>query len=263
MDGRKSPFVTFILSFLPGVGHMYLGLNKRGLQFMAAFFGTIFLIDLLSTGPLLPFVLVIIWFYSMFDALQMTSRINHYLEHGGGNDFEPFDPSELKVQNLIDPLWIGGGVIVIGVLMIIRSFVPDLWRILRQSNFGTGLLGLVLIAFGVYLVYRHLSVTQQRNGNGNGYDAARPPAVPPATPPPAPAPMASSAPTATTAPTAPAPAVPAAPPVPPASAAPAEPLAAPAAQAASAAPTATPAPSPADAVNRDVADADETGRDAR
>lgn len=166
MDGRKSPFVTFILSCLPGAGHMYLGLNKRGLQFMAAFFGTIFLIDLVRIGPLMPFLLVIIWFYSMFDALQMTSRINHYIEHGGGGNIAPFDPSELNVNHVIDPLWVGGGAIVIGLAMIIRSFAPTLWDLLRQSNFGAGLVGLVLIAFGVYMVYRHLQAPA--NGTGNG-----------------------------------------------------------------------------------------------
>ena len=171
MDGRKSPFVTFILSCLPGAGHMYLGLNKRGLQFMAAFFGTIFLIDLIRVGPLLPFLLVIIWFYSMFDALQMTTRINHYIEHGGGSDIAPFDPAELNVNNVIDPLWIGGGVIVVGIAMLIRSFAPDLWLTLRQSNLGTGLVGLVLIGFGVAMVYRHLKAPA--NGTqANGYQAS-------------------------------------------------------------------------------------------
>lgn len=252
MDGRKSAFVTFILSFLPGAGHMYLGLNKRGLQFMAAFFGTIFLIDLLHIELLLAFVLVIVWFYSMFDALQMTSRINHYLEHGGGSDTQLFDPSELSMQNVIDPLWIGGGVVIVGLALFVRGFAPDLWRILRGSSVSSGLVGLILIGFGVYMVYRHLQQAQRGNGNGNGDgDGNGVTFVPPAAASPAPpappatiAPQAPSAPQA--APAAAAPAAPMAPSAPPPP--PAEPPSAP--------PPATSAPwSPANA------DADDKGRD--
>ncbi len=40
--GNKSKFWAFILSLIPGVGYMYLGLMRRGLEVMTLFFGTIF-----------------------------------------------------------------------------------------------------------------------------------------------------------------------------------------------------------------------------
>jgi len=39
---KKSKFATVILSAVPGVGHMYLGWQQRGLQFMLTFFLMIF-----------------------------------------------------------------------------------------------------------------------------------------------------------------------------------------------------------------------------
>ena len=65
----KSKFLTFFLSFLPGVGHLYLGLLTRGLHFMLLFFGSIFIIILVNIEALIV-LLPIIWFYSLFDALQ-------------------------------------------------------------------------------------------------------------------------------------------------------------------------------------------------
>ena len=76
---KKSMSVTFVLSWMPGLGHLYLGLNSRGLQFMAAAFACIVLIPVV---PLVfPFVLALVWFGSLFDALQRAAAINAYIEH--------------------------------------------------------------------------------------------------------------------------------------------------------------------------------------
>jgi len=69
MKKKKSKFLTFCFSMLPGAGHMYMGFMKMGLSFMAAFFFLIFLSSWLSIGPLL-FVLPLIWFYSFFDCMN-------------------------------------------------------------------------------------------------------------------------------------------------------------------------------------------------
>ncbi|TXK83455.1 hypothetical protein [Paenibacillus sp. N3.4] len=63
--------ITFLLSFIPGVGHLYLGLNKRGLQFLIGGFACI---SLIPPFPMVfPFVLAVIWFYGLFDALQKVT----------------------------------------------------------------------------------------------------------------------------------------------------------------------------------------------
>ena len=67
---RKSKFATVVLSALPGLGHMYLGWQQRGLFFMLAFFLAIFLTSMTGGMLLVGFLIPVIWFYSLFDALQ-------------------------------------------------------------------------------------------------------------------------------------------------------------------------------------------------
>ena len=73
-------FCTVILSFVPGLGHLYMGLVQRGVSFLAAFFGLttalIFLTAFTGEETFLMFlgVLPIIWIYGMFDAVQLAGR---------------------------------------------------------------------------------------------------------------------------------------------------------------------------------------------
>lgn len=73
---RKSKFWTFVLSFFPGVGHMYLGLMKQGVQLMSLFFGIIAIASLLNM-EFFCFLLPIIWFYGIFDATEKCN--NQYI----------------------------------------------------------------------------------------------------------------------------------------------------------------------------------------
>jgi hypothetical protein len=72
MIKKKSRFLTFIFSMLPGAGHMYIGFMKTGVSFMSVFFFLIFLSNWLDTGPLL-FIAPLIWFYSFFDCANKAS----------------------------------------------------------------------------------------------------------------------------------------------------------------------------------------------
>ena len=62
-QGKKSKTFASILAMFPGAGHMYLGLQRRGLQLMATFLLSIYLLDLLRLSAFL-FLVPIIWFYS-------------------------------------------------------------------------------------------------------------------------------------------------------------------------------------------------------
>ncbi|GGO04140.1 DUF6677 family protein [Saccharibacillus kuerlensis] len=73
-------FYTVILSFVPGLGHLYMGLLQRGVSFLAAFFGLatalVFMTGFTGQESFLLFlgVLPIIWIYGMFDAVQLAGR---------------------------------------------------------------------------------------------------------------------------------------------------------------------------------------------
>lgn len=71
--GKKSKALATILSIFPGAGHLYLGLQKRGIQLMAGFLLAIYILDVLRLSLFL-FLIPLIWFFSFFDALQKVSK---------------------------------------------------------------------------------------------------------------------------------------------------------------------------------------------
>ncbi len=143
---KKSKFATVILSALPGLGHLYLGWRLRGLLFMLAFFLTIFLMDWIRLS-MFVFLLPVIWFYSLFDALQCY-------------DQDPPDSTqEPDAWRWIfeKQRWVGIGLIIIGGLILISKLaVPLLLRFLTYEMLrliGSSLVALLLIAGGIRLAW--------------------------------------------------------------------------------------------------------------
>lgn len=163
---QKSTVLTFILSFLvSGVGHLYLGLNKRGLQFMVAFFACIVLIP--SIPMVFPFVLAIVWFYALFDALQLATELNLLVAKGQATHaLQPDSPKEPTLSELdramvstealqgasFSPVWMGVVSIVIGIVVLIRILLPHVWTFLVGVHVGSILLAVALIGFGIWLI---------------------------------------------------------------------------------------------------------------
>ena len=63
-DRKYNKFYTALLSIVPGAGHMYLGLMKKGLQFMFIFFGVIMITDLIYSARSFTILNIVIWFYA-------------------------------------------------------------------------------------------------------------------------------------------------------------------------------------------------------
>jgi len=78
---RKSKFLTFILSFIPGLGHIYLGLMQRGLVYLLAtvfvIIGGMFCMTLHIFYEPIPLVLLpFIWLVALVDALILVDKVN-------------------------------------------------------------------------------------------------------------------------------------------------------------------------------------------
>lgn len=90
----KSKFVIFILSFIPGLSHLYLGFSKRALIFFALFFGAIFgTIGLYSVAGanlfiILAFVLPLIWFFALIDAFTLIDKMRISASSGQETPYE-------------------------------------------------------------------------------------------------------------------------------------------------------------------------------
>ncbi|SCG82655.1 hypothetical protein DW1_1059 [Proteiniborus sp. DW1] len=156
---KYSTFWSIIFSFLPGGGHMYLGLMKRGLQFMLLFFGTIALSGLIYSADFLIFFAVVVWFYSFFDCIHMRKR----LEHGENVDEDlifPIDTKNLNAKHLGMAFIILGGLVLLNELFdqlvyianrmnIYSESVKVTIRLIRESIFPV-----VLIIIGFFLLKR-------------------------------------------------------------------------------------------------------------
>lgn len=111
-DGRKSKSVAKVLSLFPGAGHLYLGYQKRGIQLMAIFLLSIYLLDFLRLGLFL-FLIPIIWFYSFFDGLQKASI------YGNG----PIDDQPIVNYLINHQKWIGIAFVFTGLYYFAGNIV--------------------------------------------------------------------------------------------------------------------------------------------
>ncbi len=71
MTNKKSKFLTFFISLIPGAGEMYLGFYKTGASIMVLFFGGYGIFGYLFR----PFVcfLPVLWFYSFFHTHNLNN----------------------------------------------------------------------------------------------------------------------------------------------------------------------------------------------
>ncbi|MEA4890124.1 MAG: hypothetical protein VB070_11730 [Clostridiaceae bacterium] len=160
---KKSSFLTFICSLLPGAGQMYLGYMQRGSSLMLLFFGAIFLFGLMRFDMLLLF-LPVIWFYAFFDTWSIRSLTPE--ERAATPDQAVFcknGQANTIWQNIAGKrhLAIGAGLILLGIWLLIDTFIrplldqisqtlPWLYNLIR--NLPVLAIGAVIIILGVYLI---------------------------------------------------------------------------------------------------------------
>jgi len=150
--GKRSRWFATVLSIMPGAGHMYLGLQKRGLQLMVGFLLSIYLLDTLQLSIFL-FLVPIIWCFAFFDSLQQQSRYS--LGFG-----------ELQDVPLVDWLvhrqkWLGISLVLLGIyylsdqllLEFLQKWFDDyhLKNVIRYY-FKIIATSLILIGLGVRLI---------------------------------------------------------------------------------------------------------------
>lgn len=152
-DGKKSKSIATFLSIFPGAGHLYLGLQKRGIQLMAAFLFSIYILDILRLGIFL-FLIPIIWFYSFFDAMQNVSKY-------GEEDIEDVPIISYLINH---QKWVGIGLVGMGIYylfmnVVIPVFAPMLSNMIHidlmywvQRYFQTGIVCVLLIGGGIKLL---------------------------------------------------------------------------------------------------------------
>lgn len=143
MQNNKS--LAMLFSLMPGAGHMYIGLQRKGIQIMASFFLIIGLSDWLRISFTM-FLLPIIWFFSIFDVRKQLMSDKPIAEDEGINFVCKGD--EVK--------FVGYGLIIIGILsMINRVVFPalNIYLDMRFENYiRTSIASILCIGIGIKLL---------------------------------------------------------------------------------------------------------------
>ena len=164
MHPNPNKLLCFLFSLIPGAGHMYLGLMKRGLSFMAAFIGCLvaaILFSFMNLHVIFVPAMPIIWFLAFFDFWRYP-RMSPDEKFAVRDDFLLSDRLDLPKAMLSRRLRI-----VVGVVLILagahRLYSQYVWRIdwsqisapvahLLQS-LPTLIGALMVIAAGLLLIF--------------------------------------------------------------------------------------------------------------
>ncbi|HHY81113.1 MAG TPA: hypothetical protein GX505_00305 [Clostridiales bacterium] len=149
INQNASPALTFLFSIVPGAGHMYLGLMRRGLELMAAFFACIFIVaDLLHLAEIGVPLCIIIFFYSLFDAQHLNKAIRRgETISDTGQQFFP------KIA--LNAYHMGIAAIVLGLIFLmdrLRSYIIHFIPDIAYSMIERSIVPLLIIALGLYII---------------------------------------------------------------------------------------------------------------
>lgn len=130
---KKSRFLTFCFSLLPGAGEMYMGFMKAGVSLMLLFVFAIMIPVFLRLDELVVLA-VVVWFYSFFHANHLASlndeefaKVEDQYLYGldilsGGKDFVA------KYRK-----WVAVILILVGALLLWNSVMDLLRDLLRNT----------------------------------------------------------------------------------------------------------------------------------
>lgn len=122
--------LRFVLSAVPGLGHLYMGLFNRGVQLMVGTVIGSFLLNMLLTNSPIPFFFGLgMVFFSIFDAREAYLRIQQGLEV---EDKGFVDLNTWKRQ--WDPKYVGYALIGVGGLALYNTLLQDGLRLLFGRN---------------------------------------------------------------------------------------------------------------------------------
>ncbi|SHH35723.1 hypothetical protein [Sporanaerobacter acetigenes] len=103
---EKSRFITFLLSFVPGLSHFYLGFRDRGVVFLLIFFILIFSLSGMAIvthndgfAAVLVFSLLVLWVIALIDVSSTKKKFIAEEYDGTGKKINEEDGEEMKESN--------------------------------------------------------------------------------------------------------------------------------------------------------------------
>lgn len=133
---RVSPGLALVLSFFPGLGHLYLGMYRRAFAVFGAFAAATWLADKSDLGILIPFIVL----FAVIDAYRHANFIN------SGVPVEVEMPTVGKREPRKAMLGWGVFLAVLGCFILYNNFYPIDFDFMREWW------PMLLVLAGVWLV---------------------------------------------------------------------------------------------------------------
>jgi hypothetical protein len=144
---RRAPGLALVLSFFPGLGHLYLGLYQRAVVIFLSFALSIWLAEHADLGIVVAFV----WFFAVIDGYRQAQMLNM------GLAVEPLMSAEQRAKaTRRGSLGFGVFLLIVGLVLLYNQFYPIDFSFLQDWW------PLLLVAVGVYMVAAHFREKQRQ-----------------------------------------------------------------------------------------------------
>lgn len=159
---RRSGFLTFLSALIPGVGYMYLGLIKRGVQALMLFLLIEPVCRLLSIGYLSDIIQLPFWCFTFFDTFSIARRLDRgeyvpdsefiFKKYTEGSNAQQFSANISR--NFL--IYFAYALIIIGSLAIIDKLFNgyEIYSLIR-SYVSTYFFPVLFVLAGVYLLFKN------------------------------------------------------------------------------------------------------------
>lgn len=161
---KKTNFLTFISSLIPGIGYIYLGLVNKGIETLILFFIAVPILRFIGMNFLASLMMVIIWVYSFIDTNNLARRINmgEYIPDIGifksniknTNSYDSYE-EEIKIKKNRYKV-LGWVFVIIGILSVINKAFEgnDLYYVIRAAV-RTYIIPVAFIIVGIYMLIKN------------------------------------------------------------------------------------------------------------
>lgn len=158
---KRDGFLTFLTALIPGVGYMYLGLVKKGIQFLVLFLTVRLALSMLGMNFLSLIASLSIWIYTFFDTFNVASKLDRgekvedmdYVFDKNSGTYTHSDGVKINRKFAMAVAWF---FIAIGAITILNKvFELNELYILFKGYLSKYFLPVLLIFAGIYILFRN------------------------------------------------------------------------------------------------------------
>lgn len=155
---RRNRFLTFLTALIPGVGYMYLGLLKKGLQILVLFLLIKPVFSILDLNFLSSILQLSIWVYTFFDTFNTANKIDRgVVVEDSDFIFNKYSEPRLErhMLNKRFGITVAWTLIIVGTIAVLNKiFVNNDIYALIKNYINTYFFPVILVLTGVYILVK-------------------------------------------------------------------------------------------------------------